>query len=192
VSHVTAELLAPVVRRFGEPRGWDGSRELTDRDAATILRSTAKDRLHDVTFVILDGDEVVVIRKPFFPDGAWRVPSGGVALGESFDAGTLREAHEETGLKIELTGYPLVARSVFTHRGEPIPWTTHVVTARAEGRHLAPIDTGEIAGCVWMPVSELLGPVARVLRTSGSALLDYRADLHAEIARSVLTRMPGT
>jgi 8-oxo-dGTP diphosphatase len=185
VSHVTAELVAPVIRRFGEPRVWDASRELTDSDAATILRSTAKDRLHDVTFVILDGDELVVIRKPFFPEGAWRAPSGGIALGESFDAGTLREAREETGLDIELTGYPLVARTTFTHRGEPIPWTTHVVTARGQGRHLAPIDTGEIAGCEWMPVAELLGPVARVLRESGSALFGYRADLHDELARTV-------
>jgi ADP-ribose pyrophosphatase YjhB (NUDIX family) len=184
VSHVTAELVAPVVRRFGEPRTWDGSRELTDRDTETILRSTAKDRLHDVTFVIVDGGEVVVIRKPSFPEGAWRAPSGGIALGESFAAGTLREAREETGLDIELTGYPLVACSIFTHRGEPIPWTTHVVSARAGSRDLAPIDTGEIAGCIWMPVAELLGPVARVLRGSGSALFDYRADLHDEIVHA--------
>ncbi|MDX6534937.1 MAG: 8-oxo-dGTP diphosphatase [Gaiellales bacterium] len=192
MSHVTAELVAPVARRFGEPTAWDGSRELTDGNAATILRSTAKGRLHDVTFMIADGDEVVVIRKPSFPEGAWRVPSGGIALGESFAAGTLREAHEETGLEIELTGYPLVARSTFTYRGEPIPWTTHVITARAAVRELAPIDTGEIAGCVWMPVAELLGPVAEVLRASGSALFDYRADLHEEIARSLFTRVPGT
>jgi ADP-ribose pyrophosphatase YjhB (NUDIX family) len=187
VSHVTAELLAPVIHRFGEPEVWDGSRELTERDAATILRSTAKDRLHDVTFVILDGDELVVIRKPSFPEGAWRAPSGGIALGESFTAGTLREAHEETGLAIELTSYPLVARSTFTHRGRPIPWTTHVVTARSGSRDLAPIDTGEIAGCMWMRLQQLVGPVARVLRESGSALFAYRADLHDEIARAVCT-----
>jgi len=182
VSHVTAELVAPIVRRFGEPVVWDGSRELTERDAATILRSTAKDRLHDVTFVILDGDELVVIRKPSFPEGAWRAPSGGITLGESFTAGTLREAHEETGLDIELTGYPLVARSTFTWQGEPIPWTTHVVTARAGRRDLAPVDTGEIAGCQWMTVTDLIGPVAKVLRDSGSALFAYRADLHDRIA----------
>jgi ADP-ribose pyrophosphatase YjhB (NUDIX family) len=184
VTHVTEDVVAPLVERFGPPVEWDGSREITARDAATILRSTRRGRRHDVTFAILDAaGATVVIRKPWFAEGAWRIPSGGVHLGEAFADGTAREALEETGLRIELTGYPLVARSVFTHRGHPDPWTTHVVTARAADGELAPRDTEEIAAARWMPMATLTGPVADVLRGTGGGLFAYRADLHDQIAR---------
>jgi ADP-ribose pyrophosphatase YjhB (NUDIX family) len=178
VSHVDRALLAPVVARFGEPAVWDGSRAIVERDRRLIRRSSEKQRTHDVTFLILDRDEVVVIRKPFFPPGAWRPPSGGIAVGETFEEGTLREAREETGLEVELTGYPLVCRSVFTFGDEGLPWTSHVVTARSLGGELAPQDTEEIADCRWMAVDELLGPVAEVLRSEGGELFTYRAELH--------------
>jgi ADP-ribose pyrophosphatase YjhB (NUDIX family) len=184
MSHVTAEVVAPLVARFGPPAEWDGSREITARDAATIRRSTERDRHHDVTFAILgDRGETVVIRKPWFASGAWRIPSGGIRAGETFAAGTIREAMEETGLAIQLTGYPLVARSVFTRRGRPDPWTTHVVTATAVGGTLEPNDTDEIEAARWMPLQVLTGDVAGVLRGTGGALFAYRADLHDEIAR---------
>lgn len=183
MTHVDELLLAPVVARFGRPERWDGSREINAQNAATIARSSARRRAHDVTFVIQSGDgRVVIVRKPQFPAGAWRIPSGGIDRGESFETGTLREALEETGLEIELTGYPLVAESRFTHAGAVIPWTSHVVTARAGSEALAPRDVVEIEDARWAPMDELLGPVANVLRASGSPLFLYRADLHDRIA----------
>lgn len=183
MTHVDELLLAAVVARFGQPERWDGSRELSPQNAANIARSTARGRAHDVTFVIQAQDErVVIVRKPQFPPGAWRIPSGGIDRGESFEAGTLREAREETGLEIELTGYPLVADSVFTHRGAEIPWVSHVVTARAGSEQIAPRDRVEIEDARWAPMNELTGSIATVLRASGSPLFSYRADLHDRIA----------
>ena len=123
-----------------------------------------------------------MIRKPSFPPGAWRIPSGGIDRGETFEEGARREALEETGLDIELTGYPLVARSVFTHGGEQLPWVTHVVTARAGDGDLAPRDREEIEDARWMSWEELTGPVAERLRASGGALFAYRAELHDRLA----------
>jgi ADP-ribose pyrophosphatase YjhB (NUDIX family) len=184
VTHVTAEVLAPLVERFGAPAEWDGSRDITATDASTLHAGSDPDRRHDVTFVILDQEgRTVVIRKPQFPTGAWRIPSGGIRQGETVIDGTAREALEETGLNIEMTGYPLVARSVFTHRGHPDPWTTHVVTAVAAAGVLAPRDTVEIEAVRWMALGDLTGAVAEILRRSGSGLLSYRADLHDRIVR---------
>lgn len=90
MTHVDQALLAPVIERFGNPAVWDGSREITDSDRRLIRGSTDRGRTHDVTFFILDAAEVVVIRKPIFPPGAWRAPSGGVGVGESFESGTVR------------------------------------------------------------------------------------------------------
>ncbi len=183
MTHVDELLLAPVIARFGAPQVWDGSREISAANAAVIARSTARGRAHDVTFMIRsDAGLVVIVRKPQFPPGAWRIPSGGIDVGESFEAGVKREALEETGLTIELTGYPLAAVSTFTHQGAVIPWTSHVVTARTDGGELAPRDRVEIEDARWASMAELTGPVAKVLRRSGSPLFAYRAELHDQIA----------
>ena len=184
MTHVDELLLAPVIARFGAPQVWDGSREISAANAAMIGRSTAgaapRRHLHDP----LRRGLVVIVRKPQFPQGAWRIPSGGIDVGESFETGVKREALEETGLAIELTGYPLVAVSTFTHQGALIPWTSHVVTARVDGGELAPRDRVEIEDARWATMAELTGSVAEVLRSSGSPLFAYRAELHDQIAGS--------
>lgn len=184
MTHVDASLLAPVVERFGRPAEWRPTVHLTEHDAA-LMRLTRAGRTHDVTFAVRRPDGAfAVIRKPSFPPGAWRIPSGGVARGEPFVDGVRREALEELGIAVELTGYPLVARCRFLYAdGREEPWTTHVVTCLpAAGTALAPRDRREIAGARWMRLEELTGPVAGVLRAGPGALLRYRADLHDRLA----------
>jgi 8-oxo-dGTP diphosphatase len=189
MTHVTAEVLRPLVERFGAPAEWDGSRPITARDVSTIGPSIERGRRHDVTFAIRDDDgRVVVIRKPQFPPGAWRIPSGGILPGEPLEAGTAREALEETGLEIRITGYPLVARSAFVHAARTYDWVTHVVTAAVTGGRLEPRDLAEIDAAGWMTMAELTGPVAAVLRGTGGGLFAYRADLHDRIA-AILGRL---
>ena len=90
----TQLLLAPVIARFGEAEGWDGSREISAQNAANIARSTragprARRHLRDPGPTT---GRFVIVRKPQFPPGAWRIPSGGIDRGESFETGVLREA----------------------------------------------------------------------------------------------------
>lgn len=75
-----------------------------------LKRSQKHGRAHDVTLVIFRGPEIAVIAKPHYPPGLYRPPSGGVNPGESFEAGALREAREETGLDIALVRYLARAR----------------------------------------------------------------------------------
>jgi ADP-ribose pyrophosphatase YjhB (NUDIX family) len=191
VTYVDERLLAPVIARFGFPAEWDASREVGERERDNIARSARSQRQHDVTFAVERDGLLAVIRKPLFPPGAWRIPSGGIAPGETFEEGARREALEETGLEIELTGYPLVARSVFTYEGEQLPWVTHVVTAAAADGELAPRDREEIDDARWISWEELTGPVAEVLRGSGGALFAYRAELHNRVAALVGVNRPS-
>lgn len=45
---------------------------------------------------------VLVSTKTFYPPGAYRLPTGGIDLGESIESALVREAHEETGLATEV------------------------------------------------------------------------------------------
>lgn len=56
-----------------------------------------------VDAVIFEGDEVVLVKRmnPPFKD-AWALPGGFVEYGEKVEKAVVREAKEETGLKVEV------------------------------------------------------------------------------------------
>lgn len=152
-------------------------------------------RAHDVTLFIFDQDDhsapgnqsargnqdddarVVVIRKPMYPPGAYRAPSGGVSPGELFEQGALREAYEETGLVVSLDKYIIRACVCFSSGGRSIDWTSHVFTSSSAGGKLVPIDTHEIAEARWVTVAEMMGSIRSALLASGSTGLRYRSEL---------------
>ncbi|HEY5596184.1 MAG TPA: NUDIX hydrolase [Candidatus Bipolaricaulota bacterium] len=182
-------LLDEQERRFGTPETlWIVQRIGAD-ELAMVRGSTKARRTHDVTFFILDGPKVVVIKKPFFPPGAYRVPSGGVHPGEAFEAGVQREALEETGLSIRLDRYLLRVEACFVCGGERERWFTHVFSARAVEGALGARDTHEIAEVRWSTLEELQGPIRKVLLATQRGLFAYRVAL-TDKAVSLLDKFP--
>ena len=51
--------------------------------------------------ILLDGDRVVLVERRNEPHG-WALPGGFVDEGETLEAAAAREAHEETGLHVDL------------------------------------------------------------------------------------------
>ncbi len=185
MTGLDAGQVARLSRRFGPPAVWQPTVHLTEHDQG-VLRLGGAGRRHDVTFAVLDSNsQVAVIRPTRFPPGAWRIPSGGIRAGEAIEDGIQREALEELGIAIELTGYPLVTRTQFVRQdGGKLRWTSHVVTARPRAdTNLAPRDRTEVAEATWMGFEQLTGPVASVLREGPGGLRRYRADLHDRLAR---------
>ena len=110
--HVDEEVLAPVRELLGTPAvlRWDG--DISDAEWAIATHNPV--RTHDVTLFILDPiRRIALIRKPQFAPGVWRPPGGGIKPSEEFVAGAVREAFEETGLRVELRRYLLVAEATF-------------------------------------------------------------------------------
>lgn len=181
--------VARLGRRFGRPAVWRPTVHLTEHDQG-VLRLGGSGRRHDVTFAVLGSDgRVAVVRPVRFPTGAWRIPSGGIQAGEAIEDGIQREAREELGIEVALTGYPLVARARFVRPdGGALGWTTHVVTARpVADEGLAPRDRMEVAEARWMGFGQLIGPVADLLRAGPGQLRRYRADLHERVAGLLAT-----
>ncbi len=167
--------------RLGQPivRSWEY--EIASGEYDVVDGSMHSGRAHDVTFFIRkseDPGKLVVVSKPFFPSGAFRAPSGAATRGETLEQGALREAHEETGLDIELTRYVARINVRFTSGNrKPIEWTSHIFEARDTGGCLEPIDTEEISEARWAGFDELQGPIRRVLVDSGWDLFRYRVAL---------------
>ncbi len=173
-------------RRYGLPAEIRREYEMTEREFDVVSRSRKHGRSHDVTLFIIAADSIVVIKKPMYPPGAYRAPSGGIAPGEDFEAGALREAHEETGLHVALEEYILRAFVRFTCQAEAIDWTTHVFSARPESGVLQPIDTHEIVEARLATVEELRGSIREVLLRTGSTGLRYRAELGDEVLNRLI------
>jgi len=176
-------------KELGAPVCTEMSYELDPNEFDMVESSMQFGRAHDVTLFIKnrdDGEKIAVIRKPFFPPGAYRAPSGAANPGESLVEGAKREAKEETGLDIEITRYLVRIGAKFTNGGRTINWTTHIFEARYISGDIGPIDKGEIAEAKWVTIDELQGPIRKVLLSSGVALFAYRValtDLAVEVMR---------
>jgi ADP-ribose pyrophosphatase YjhB (NUDIX family) len=153
---------------------WEG--EISEREHA--LATYDPKRMHDVTLFILNSERLALIRKPHFEPGVWRPPGGGVKAGEDFIDGVRREALEETGLRIELQRYLVVAEAQFLYEPHDVPWRTHLFLATTGGETLVPRDREEIAGARWGTLDELAGPLRARLLATGRAFWRYRVALH--------------
>jgi ADP-ribose pyrophosphatase YjhB (NUDIX family) len=186
--------LAALRARFGEPAvlRWEG--EISEREWRVATYNPA--RTHDVTLLILNGDRLALIRKPHFEDGVWRPPGGGIKPGEDVADGAVREALEETGLRVGLLRYLVATEARFKHAGRTLEWRTHVFLAETSDEELRPADTDEIAAARWGTLEELAGPLRERLLATGRAFWRYRVALHdsaleaIERAASAETTLP--
>ncbi|MHB8895254.1 MAG: NUDIX hydrolase [Candidatus Geothermincolia bacterium] len=166
--------------RLGRPALRSMTYEIDPSEFDMVDRSMYKGRAHDVTMFIRKRDnpvEIAVIRKPFFPPGVFRAPSGAANRGESLSDGAVRESKEETGLDVELTRYVARINAKFTCDGKVIDWVSHVLEANELAGVLAPIDTHEIAEARWASLDELQGAIRQALLDTGWGLFRYRVAL---------------
>ena len=183
--HVDEAVLAPVRARYGEPAvvAWEGE---VAPDDIVVVAAERSWRRHDVTFFVFDGDRLAFIRKPSYPPGIWRPPSGGVNPGERFEAGVAREALEELGVEIELERYLVRMEARFHSPRGTIEWRTHVFSAVAAQEELGPRDPIEIEAARWGTLAELSGPLRERILATGRPLWRYRVALH-DAAAATLT-----
>jgi ADP-ribose pyrophosphatase YjhB (NUDIX family) len=171
------ELDAALRARYGEPvvLPWEGEISGVEWGVATYNPN----RFHDVTLFILDpAGRLALIRKPHFAHDVWRPPGGGVKPGEDPTDAAVREALEETGLRVQLERYLVVTDAAFRNAGRTLPWQTHVLLARTDDTELAPNDPDEIEAARWGTLDELAGPLREILLGTGRAFWRYRVALH--------------
>ena len=166
--------------KLGKPTVARMHYELSPVEFDVVEGSMGDGRDHDVTMFIRNGQDpnkIAVIRKPFFPEPVFRAPSGAATLDEPLIDGAVREAHEETGLDIELIRYLVRINVKFTSGDRLIDWTSHIFEARHVYGDIRPIDTDEIAEARWATLEELQGSIRQALLDANWDLLNYRVAL---------------
>ena len=177
--YITQKVLDRIERKYGTPKILRTQCTMNRGEFDLLKWSMRNGRRHDVTLFISNEreDQIAVIRKPSYPEGVYRPPSGGIERGEDFEVGARREAYEETGLEIELRQYALRSHVNLAFEDEVVPWISHVFAARATGGCLEPVDKKEIAGVRWATINELRTDLLVKLQQSASPGLRYRAEL---------------
>lgn len=168
--------------------------EISQGEYDMVKSSMRRDgRAHDLTMFIRcmnDRHQIAVIRKPFFPPGVFRAPSGAACPGEPLEDGAVRESLEETGLTVRLDRYIARISATFTCDGQVIEWTSHVLEALQTAGVLDPIDTEEIAEARWATMEEIQGPIREALLETGMGLFGYRIAL-TDLTAGVLEEARG-
>jgi ADP-ribose pyrophosphatase YjhB (NUDIX family) len=187
---MSSELSESLRALYGEPTLLEWAGEISDVEWGVATYNPA--RFHDVTLFILDPHgRLALIRKPHFAADVFRPPGGGVKPGEDPTAGAVREALEETGLRVELHRYLVEAHAVFANAGRELRWVTHVLLARTDATELAPNDSDEIAEARWGTLEELAGPLRGRLLATGRAFWRYRVALHDAALAALRSYDPG-
>ncbi len=107
-----------------------------------------------VDIIIEVGDRIVLIRRKYPPPG-WAIPGGFIDGGEKAEDAAVREASEETGLKVTLT--ELLGVYSDPARDPRRPTISTVYIARAEG---TPAGADDAADARLFSEADLPSPLA--------------------------------
>lgn len=136
VTNEVAELAA----RYGAPRLVDSA--IDDYFDDPIRKP---DRIGEVCMVIRrPNGKVLLSIKTFYPRGAYRLPTGGIHHGEGIYDALVREAHEETGLVVEVERF--LAHIRYRSAGRPADGSlfhTFAFLLAERGGVLGALDTSE-------------------------------------------------
>jgi len=106
-----------------------------------------------------DAGRLLVIERNRPPaEGTWDLPGGFVDPGETAEDTVRREAREETGLDVAVTGFFGTEPNVYPFKGVEYPVLDLIYRCRPVGDPSAarPVDTAEIRQVLWVPREDLV------------------------------------
>lgn len=111
--------------------------------------------------------------KDFYPEGVYRLMTGGIDPGEKPDKSLLREVKEETGFTVKIDRCLAVITYTLTAAEDTLPFASYVFLTRPVAGQPHPTDPGErITHFKAVPVAELL-PVVHHLRALTGPFQDW-------------------
>ncbi len=149
--------------RYGAPRRVVA--DLTDASFDPLIKT---DRIGEVCMVVRRRNgRLITAVKTFYPYGAYRLLTGGVAPGEGIEAALLREVDEETGLTVAVRRFLAVIEYRAATSAEHGLFATFAFLVDEIGGVLAPQDPGERLGGFREVLPEELPALAEALEQVG-------------------------
>jgi len=181
--YVTADMIRQMEQAYGVPAFHQFVIPCSREDVEFIASTQRDGRNHDVTMYIQKEGKLVVIAKHFYPPGLYRAPSGGIHMGEEFEAGAKREIAEECGCDIAFRRFLLQTSVRFTareHGAGEVNWRSFVFLADYVSGDFKFTDTHEIREVRLADWSEFT-EFGRIMRQIGRGGFMYRAALHEAV-----------
>ncbi|MBM3238939.1 NUDIX hydrolase [Candidatus Poribacteria bacterium] len=92
--------------RYGQPEIIDA---ILPTDYLTSITNSGR-KSEVISAIIRPNGNLILITKPFYPEGTYRLPSGGIEVGENIESALYREIHEETGLQVKIVRFVAIIR----------------------------------------------------------------------------------
>jgi 8-oxo-dGTP pyrophosphatase MutT (NUDIX family) len=162
------------INRYGEPVIRSYTLPIAEGSVSYWERVLAK-RLSEVIFMVRRTNGLYITHtKASYPDGIYRLPSGGIKPGEDLLTALWRESTEETNLALSVTDFVAIIRYRFIYGERHFPFTSYLfLLQERDGRVLRSNDPGEeITGFKENTLAEV-GALARELESLSDEWRDW-------------------
>jgi 8-oxo-dGTP pyrophosphatase MutT (NUDIX family) len=154
-------------------------------------REKLEDRRGEIVLVVQNDEKRVLLHtKSFYPDGAFRLLTGGIKYGEPVLEALERETFEETGFKIISARLLSISFFEFLNKKKSVPFVSYIFLIASDRSNPEIQDVHErISGFRWVPL-EQLEDTANLLQKLSGKWKDwgiFRAIPHEIAAEKLLT-----
>ncbi len=126
IPSVESSEVRALARKYGKPQ-----RVTCQLNQSPVTSSKNGDRRAEVVLAIRnDRNKVLLHTKSFYPDGVFRLLSGGINWDETVERALLREAKEETGLDVSIEQF--VALIEYANADSAYPFASYVFLLKGD------------------------------------------------------------
>lgn len=87
----------------------------SNRYFENMRKNIAADRRGEVVFCVFMNSRIITIRSSEYPEGVFRIPTGGIRYEENIEQAVLREVEEELGIRTTIRSFEGVIKMRMTH-----------------------------------------------------------------------------
>lgn len=154
--------------RFGMPR-IEHLEIPVSQETLDYWRQLKDGRVAEVVLLVRRRDGHYLLHtKTFYPEGAYRLMTGGINAGEDLIQAAMREAAEETGLVIEVERFLGVLAHRFVHGDQGFDFTSYLIElAEVDGTLGVQDEHEQISGYIEVAPEELPAVADRLAALDG-------------------------
>ncbi len=142
-SPVAIKGLSRAIERFGKPIVWHKQLRFGAKTMG-YYRGIGDGRVAEVVIALRRPSGCYLLHtKSFYPEGTYRLLSGGINPDEDLIDALVREAFEETGLQITVERFVGLVHHLFVHEHREMPFSSCIFEVTEAGGTLRLEDTAE-------------------------------------------------